>query len=215
MAEEQTYERIVFCDFDGTITAVETFIGMLKRFAGEDYARIEKLVIGRKITLAVAVRQMVESIPSASFPAMQDYISNQTIRSGFSELLDFLNASGIPFVVISGGILEQVQKRLEPFQHRIHGMHAARIETNAEYIKVISEHENKEELVSKKAIMGKYDYSEAVAIGDGITDMTMAARADVVFARGNLCRYLDQIGQTYHPWDTFFDIRDALAERWE
>jgi 2-hydroxy-3-keto-5-methylthiopentenyl-1-phosphate phosphatase len=25
--------KIVFCDFDGTITAVETFAGMLKEFA--------------------------------------------------------------------------------------------------------------------------------------------------------------------------------------
>lgn len=211
----QTYERIVFCDFDGTITTEETFIGMLKRYASDDYARVEKLVNQRRITLVDAVRRLVESIPSASFSDMQNYISNQAIRPGFEVLLDFLYDRDVPFVVISGGLLEQVQARLQPFEHRIHRMHAARIETDAEYIKVISPYENNAELVSKKVVMDTYNFKEAVAIGDGITDMTMAARADVVFARENLCRYLDKIGRTYLRWETFFDIRDALAEHWQ
>ena len=215
MADEQTHERIVFCDFDGTITTVETFIGMLKRFASDDYARVEKQVNQRRITLVNAVRRLVESIPSASFAAMQNYIGKQAVRPGFEELLDFLYDRHVPFVVISGGLLEQVQARLQPFEHRIHRMHAARIETDAEYIKVISKYENNAELVSKKEVMDTSNFKEAVAIGDGITDLTMADRADVVFARDNLCRYLDKIGRTYHRWETFLDIRDALAERWQ
>ena len=213
-SKNQEYDRIVFCDFDGTITAVETFIGMLKRFASEDYARIEQLVINRKITLAEAVRRMVESIPSSSFVGMQEYIRNQSIRPGFAELLDILRDNDVPFVVISGGLMEQVQTRLEEFQDRILCMHAARINLDTEYIRVISAFESKQELVSKEAVMDTYKYGEAIAIGDGITDMSMAERADMVFARGNLCRYLDQIGKTYQKWDTFFDIRNKLADRW-
>ena len=37
MASPEPHRRIVFCDFDGTITAEETFVGMLKQFATLDY----------------------------------------------------------------------------------------------------------------------------------------------------------------------------------
>ena len=71
------------------------------------------------------------------------------------------------------------------------------------------------ELVSKISIMDRYNYKQAVAIGDGVTDISMAARADLVFARDNLCRYLDQKSLPYQTWDSFFDIRDALARKWK
>ncbi|WP_366513676.1 hypothetical protein [Moorena sp. SIOASIH] len=59
--------RVVFCDFDGTITAVETFVGMLKQFAPELSAQIMPQLYSMKLTLREGVRQMLESIPSASY----------------------------------------------------------------------------------------------------------------------------------------------------
>jgi 2-hydroxy-3-keto-5-methylthiopentenyl-1-phosphate phosphatase len=209
-----TYERIVFCDFDGTVTAVETFVAMLKRFATANYSGVESQLTRREITLGQGVRRLVESIPSARFADMQAYIRRQAIRPGFEALLDFLEARRIPLVVISGGLREQVETRLEAYRHRIHQVHAATIDTDSEYIRLTSEYENSFELVSKKTVMATYAYRESVAIGDGITDISMSVAADIVFARDNLCRYLDRSGRSYHRWQTFFDIRDALAERW-
>ena len=208
------YERIVFCDFDGTITANETFVGMLKQFATQNYADVESLVMQGKISLPEGIRRLVESIPSERLADMQDYIRKQEIRPGFEKLLDFLDEIKVPLVVISGGLIEQVQTRLEPYRKRILNMHAARLDTTSEYLRVRSDHETRNELVSKKALMDGYNYKLAAAIGDGVTDISMAARADIVFARDNLCRYLDQEKTPYRRWQTFFDIRDALARRW-
>ncbi len=38
--QQKQFSQVVFCDFDGTITAVETFAGMLKEFAPELSAAI-------------------------------------------------------------------------------------------------------------------------------------------------------------------------------
>ena len=59
--------RIIFCDFDGTITAEETFVGMLRQFATQSYDDIKNRILNRQINLCDGVRRLVESIPSERY----------------------------------------------------------------------------------------------------------------------------------------------------
>lgn len=43
-----TMNPIIFCDFDGTITAEETFVAMLKEFAPEKAGKLYPYCIARK-----------------------------------------------------------------------------------------------------------------------------------------------------------------------
>ncbi len=52
--------KIVFCDFDGTITAVETFAGMLKEFAPDLSAQIMPQMYARTLSLRRGVSQLLE-----------------------------------------------------------------------------------------------------------------------------------------------------------
>ncbi len=60
--------RIVFCDFDGTITAVETFVAMFKVFAPEVSSQLLPQMYDRKLTLRQGVRRILKSIPSIKNP---------------------------------------------------------------------------------------------------------------------------------------------------
>ena len=93
-------------------------------------------------------------------------------------------------------------------------IYAADVDTRSEYLRVVSDFEAGTELVAKADIMSRYDFAESVAIGDGLTDVNIALRASVVFARGHLERYLEGQGKSYQAWKDFFDIRDDLAQRW-
>ncbi|MGD1902670.1 MAG: hypothetical protein ACFB9N_10575, partial [Geitlerinemataceae cyanobacterium] len=53
-----------------------------------------------------------------------------------------------------------------------------------------------------------------VAIGDSVTDLNMALAAPTTFARSRLKSYLDERGKAYTPFETFFDVRDRLAQLW-
>ena len=64
--------------------------------------------------------------------------------------------------------------------------------------------------MAKALIMAKYSGVKTIAIGDSVTDITMARRADLVFARDRLIDYLQAINQPYIPWDNFFEIREYL-----
>lgn len=214
MQIHEKYPRMVFCDFDGTITVEETFVGMLKRFARIDYSHMQSLLVSRRLTLREGVRQMVESIPARCYPQILDYIRDKELRPGLKDLLDFLAVENVPFVVISGGLVRSIELRLRSLIGQIHAIYAADVNTQGEYLQVISDFEGGTELVAKADIMSRYDFTESVVIGDGLTDINIALQASVVFARGQLGRYLQEQGKSYQIWQDFFDIRDCLARRW-
>lgn len=212
-------KRVVFCDFDGTITAVETFVGMLKKFAPQLSAELIPQMYERKLTLRNGVRQLLESIASDRYGEVIAYADQQPIRPGLSELLDFLDTQNVPFVVISGGMrgmVERVLSRAErgkPISERVAAVWAVDIDTSRDYLRVSSACESETELVAKVQVMEKYPAEETIAIGDSVSDINMAIAADIVFARDRLVHYLEP--ETYIRWNDFFDIRDRLAERWQ
>lgn len=205
---------MVFCDFDGTITAEETFVAMLKAFATIRFKKIEKLVVSRKLTLKEGVRRMVESIPSNRHPDILEQIQSKPVRKGFPEFLDFLHSRKVPLVIISGGLIDSVKARLASFSDRIYAVHAPEVDRSGDNFRLVSEIEGDEEIIAKAEIMSFYNYEKAIAIGDGLTDLNMALAASIVFAREGLARDLDSRGKPYQTWNDFFDIRDALVKLW-
>ena len=115
---------IIFCDFDGTITAEETFVGMLKEFAPQMAAEIMPLLYRREMTLREGVRKMLESIPSRCYPEIIEFSRTKKIRPGFVEFLDFLKTQGVPFVLVSGGVRIMVETVLGDLTQKIDGIYA-------------------------------------------------------------------------------------------
>jgi 2-hydroxy-3-keto-5-methylthiopentenyl-1-phosphate phosphatase len=203
--------RIVFCDFDGTITIAETFVAMLKEFAPEVSARLMPEIYAKRLTLRRGVRQMLESIPAAKYAQMVEFVRTQPIRDGFGELLDFLQAQNIPFVVISGGLRGMVEANLAPYLDRITAIHAIDIDASGEYLQAHSQYESGTEMVAKAEIMSTYPAGQTIAIGDSITDWNMALAADIIFARPPLTEFLTEHQKPYLTWDNFHDLRYQLA----
>jgi 2-hydroxy-3-keto-5-methylthiopentenyl-1-phosphate phosphatase len=214
MTDKHSYKSMVFCDFDGTITAEETFVGMLRQFSTVDYNQTERLLSQGKISLRDAVRRQVESIPCEQYPRVLDYIRDKDLRTGFADLLDFLYFQGIPLVVVSGGLLASVRSRLATYVQRIHAIHAAQIDCRGAYLKIVSDYESDTEVVAKTKVMAGYRCQTSILIGDGITDLNPALSADLVFARDRLCRYLTERGKAFVRWEDFYDIINHLQKRW-
>ncbi|BAZ04177.1 HAD-IB family phosphatase [Calothrix sp. NIES-3974] len=217
-------EKAVFCDFDGTITAEETFVAVLKKFAPELAAEIIPSMYALQIPLRVGVRQILESIPSRRYGEIIEFTRTKKIRPGFREFVDFLHLSEVPLIVVSGGIKGMVEAVLGDLVDRIHAIHALDINTAGENLQVISAWEGESELVDKVKVMASYNGENAIreasslqliAIGDSVTDLNMAIASPIVFARDRLAQYLDQRQKNYLPWNDFFDIRDTLTRMWQ
>jgi 2-hydroxy-3-keto-5-methylthiopentenyl-1-phosphate phosphatase len=204
-------KRIIFCDFDGTITVAETFVAMLRKFAPEVSAQLLPEIYAQRLTLRAGVRQMLESIPSASYLEIVEFTRSQPIRPGFVEFLDFLQTEEIPLVVVSGGLQGMVEAVLAPYLDQIEAIHAIDLDTTNAYLQVRSRYEGGTEMVAKAEIMATYNFEKSIAIGDSITDWNMALAASLIFARPPLTQYLDEQQKPYIPWQNFSEIRDYLA----
>jgi len=207
-------KRAVFLDFDGTITVEETFVKLLKHFAPELSAELLPEMYALRLTLRDGVRQLLESIPSSRYQEMLEFSRGAEIRPGFAELLDFLDARNVPAVVVSGGVTDVVRTILGPLALRLQGLHAVDLDRSGPHLRALSDSEAGTELVSKVDVMDRYPAEERVAVGDSVTDLNLAQAAEVVFARGRLCDYLDERKVFYRRWDDFFSIRNALEQRW-
>lgn len=205
---------IVFCDFDGTITAVETFVAIFKEFAPDISAELLPQMYSREITIRQGVRQILESIPSRRYPEILEFTRSQPTRSGFVELLDFLDTHQVPLVVVSGGLQGMVEVVLGELVQRVQAIHAIEVNVSNEYLQIHSPYEDGTEMVAKVNVIQQYGEMHAIAIGDSLTDLNMALYAPTVFARDRLAEYLDQHQKSYIPWNDFFDVRDFLHQEW-
>jgi len=204
--------RILFSDFDGTITARESLEAVLKQFVPQKYDDMMKRLKAREVTIRKGVREMVEAVPSAKYPEIIEFVKEIPIRPGFEALLDFLDARRMLFIVLSGGLRGMVEARLGPLVKRAHRIIAADVDTSGQYLKIFSDYEFGTELVAKVEVMKEYTADQQIVIGDGITDFQMAEHAGIVFARDSLAAYLDEANVSYFAWSDFFDIRDKLQE---
>ena len=209
-------KRMVFCDFDGTITAEETFVAMLRHFTPQQAERILPLLYRKEMTLKQGVRTLLETLPASTYTDIVEFTRPKAIRPGFTEFLDFLDEQNIPFVVISGGLKGMVEAVLEPFLHRIKAIHAIEVDTSGPRLKLCSAHEGETEMVAKADILATYldtyGLDESIAIGDGVTDWNLALAASMVFARPPLTAHMDDHGKPYIPWETFIDIQQHLGQ---
>ncbi len=207
-------DRIVFCDFDGTITAQETFIAVLKRFAPELSAELMPRMYALEITLREGVRHILESIPSVAYPEIIQWVAAQPQRSGLPDFLQFLQRQQVPFVVITGGLQAMVEAALAPVASQVEAIYGLQVNTAAKYFQIASPAEGETELVSKVDLMNRHPAQETIIIGDSVTDLNMALAGDLVFARDRLAQYLDERNVTYQSWTDFHDIQRALTQRW-
>jgi 2-hydroxy-3-keto-5-methylthiopentenyl-1-phosphate phosphatase len=206
---------IVFCDFDGTITSCETFVGVLKQFSPTLSNELIPKILSKEITLRQGVRQIVESIPSSIYPdELLNFVQDKPIRPGLSSLIDYLDSRNIPFIVVSGGLrclVESILKR-ENLYERCSKIYAIDVDKNQDKLKVISEWESGNELVAKVNIIKKecQNNEKIIVIGDSITDLNASKCADLVFARDALCNYLKEENIEFIEWKDFEDIKTKL-----
>ncbi|HOT44915.1 MAG TPA: HAD-IB family phosphatase [Spirochaetota bacterium] len=214
MTSANHFKRAVFCDFDGTITSKESFVGMFNVFTPDLFRQVAPEMLSGRMTLKEAVRRLIESLPSDKYGEILDYVLTIDIRPGFTELLDYLESMGVPLVIISGGFRGMIETRLGPLLERVHAVHAVDVDTTGPFLRVLRTVEGDTELMAKAKVMALYDCGEAVAIGDGSTDHKMAEAASFVFARDGLMKYLRLKEMPFIQWDDFLDVRRVLMERW-
>lgn len=206
------HQWAAFFDFDGTITSEETFYGSMQRLNPETLQDELQAYLSGKTSLRSSIIRIFSEVPSENYHLIENYINEVPVRKGFGELLVYLKEQNIPAVVISGGITQLIDIALAPYRDLITDIYSVYLNLTDDFMQLVSEYDDGEELMQKTSVMDRYSYEKAICIGDGVTDVQMAKRSSLVFARDHLGEICAQKQLPYTAWDDFSDILEALKK---
>lgn len=217
-AQSTAKKRIVFCDFDGTITVNDNIIAIIKHFNPDGWEPIAEQTIATELTIKDGVGQLFRLLPSTMEREVIDFaISNARIRDGFAEFLNYCRQQNIEFYVTSGGIDFFVYPILSDFDIPEDHIYCNSSDFSGERIEILwpnpcDEHCTNDCGMCKTTIMRRFpaDQYERIIIGDSVTDFEGAKLADVVFSRSHLTVKCNELGLAHTEYETFHDIIQAM-----
>ncbi|ANX12005.1 2-hydroxy-3-keto-5-methylthiopentenyl-1-phosphate phosphatase [Fictibacillus arsenicus] len=213
--------KLIFCDFDGTVTEKDNIVAIMEEFAPDGWQPIVNDILNENISIREGVGKLFSRISSNKKDEIIHFVLTRSkIRDGFQEFIDFTKQENIPLYIVSGGIdffVHPVLKdKLDPEQ--IICNHS---DFSEEQIKITWPNKCdglcqndcgccKPSFI-RKAENQHFDYQKIV-IGDSITDLQASKLADVVFARDYLIEKCEENNIPYTPFETFFDVIHALEK---
>lgn len=207
----------IFCDFDGTISEVDTTDRILSLFADPAWEAIEADWVAGRIAASDCMRAQVGLIRAgeAELDAALDAIG---LSPGFTEFVAWAEDADLPLTIVSDGV--------DRFIHRIlerHGLPRLPVISNR-LVGAIQARELDQPWrrrgcaagsgVCKCAVIEASASAEAgpvVFVGDGRSDFCASGRADILFAKAALADYAAQRGLAFHPFEDFHDVTARLA----
>jgi len=210
---------VIFSDFDGTITERDVIVMIMEKFAPPEWIEIKnKILYERSITLKDGVEYLFKLIDSNRREEIISFVKKEAkIRKGFDELLDFCEKENIEFNVVSGGLDFFINAVLEDYLNRVKiycnegNFSSKKIGIDYKYLPK-SCYLCGECGCCKIEIIQWYpkDRFERILIGDSLTDLAASKICDMVFARGDLIKYLEQEKISYIPFEDFYEVKEKL-----
>ena len=192
-------------DWDGTVTEVDSLHLVLERFGDVDvYRRVEES-LGRSLTLHEVIAVEFETVRAPLDEVVEFLLDVVRIRAGFRELVERHQP-----VVVSAGFYELIEPVLAREGVEVE-LVANRVDPRPEGWRVCFRDEAACADCGEACKRAALPEGEVVYVGDGYSDRCAALRADRVFARDALARYLDARGMPYEPFEDLHDVTSALV----
>lgn len=209
----------IFCDFDGTISEHDLMAEIGREFAGPGAAAIIASIQRGDLSVRAGVDALFAAIPAAALSDVLAYARARTvIREGFAAFVEDVLARGWRFAVVSGGLDGFVRPALEPFAGRIavvcNGLRVADAGLAVGWAVPCDAAVCPGGCgLCKPTVLRRLGglQSRRVVIGDGVTDLRAARRADLVVARDGLARACAAEGLPALEFDTFVGLGARIA----
>jgi 2-hydroxy-3-keto-5-methylthiopentenyl-1-phosphate phosphatase len=211
-------DLVVLCDFDGTITKIDTAEFTLAKFAKGDWRLIDKQLEEGKITLEECLKREFMLVSASKHEIIREVSEAVDFRPNFDELIEYCRKKSVPLIVVSAGLDFLIDHFLE-----LKGWKNMVTEYTAKA--TITPHAIKftfPKLFDKTSANFKQDLvrqckakgQKIVYIGDGSGDYDAAKEADYAFAikDSRLARLCEQYGVPFKRIVDFKEVVDALKK---
>ena len=211
----------IVCDFDGTIALEDVTDGLLERFADASWKDVEAQWLAGRIGSRDCMARQVALI-EADQEELNRYLDTIGIDPSFPSFVDQCSKRHeINFLVVSDGIDYAIRRILGNY-----GLSGLPVKANS-LVALPGNRYRLEFPHSKpdcnvhagtcKCAIAQMHGGEAwqanstLLIGDGLSDVCLASRADFVFAKDRLLDHCRQNSIPHLPFATFADVGRRLA----
>jgi 2,3-diketo-5-methylthio-1-phosphopentane phosphatase len=179
-------DLVVLCDFDGTITTIDTAEFILARFAQGDWRLFERQFENGKITLEECLTRQFSLVRASEKQILEELKGVVTFRPDFKKLVECCRENHIPLIIVSAGLDFVIQHflKLNHCQDLVE-VYAAKTAFSANGIRFTfptllykSSDNFKHDIVKHYESQGR----KVVYIGDGSADYKAAKNSDYSFA---------------------------------
>lgn len=95
---------VVFCDFDGTITRIDTAEFVLSKFAQGDWQYFNDQFENSEITLEDCLKKQFALVKASKKEILNELDNIVTFRPNFGKLAEYCKQNLIPLIVVSAGL---------------------------------------------------------------------------------------------------------------
>lgn len=206
----------VFCDFDGTISVVDTTDLVLSRLAAPEWEALEAEWLGGRIDAAACMRGQI-ALLGGSDGELAAVLDEVELDPGFAAFAAWCADHAVSLTVVSDGVdhfIRHILARhglaeLPVVSNRLTGRAGAR-RLGQPFRRsgcAAGSGVCKCEATSGRIGAGK----TLVYVGDGRSDFCVSHRADILFAKHALADYAAGRGEAHHVFSTFDDITATLS----
>ena len=199
----------VFCDFDGTITNLDSIVFLTERFGGGPDFResiLSKIVSG-EMTVFEAVEHELATISAEWEEALALLRTEIVVDPFFGEFVDWCRDREIPLAILSSGMRPVVEAFVGRFEVPIF---AHSVEISSSGWRYRHEEQNDKWILLEALPEG----DEVVYIGDGTSDVSVIPLVDHLFAKEG--RFLEEHcranGVEFTSFRDFSEIRSAVED---
>ena len=202
---------IVFFDFDNTITRADVLGGAIENFSINDkWKSVEASwragKIGSRECLEIQLKEM-----RVTQAELVKYVTTISIDPSFKKLLEVLNRNKIPSMIVSDSFSLLIQTVLNHhciFYEPIFANHLQFDQDRLIPSFPFLSPDCPKCAHCKKIHLLKNSGKTRIYIGDGMSDVCPAMEAEIVFAKGDLARYLGDEGRAYLPFQGLETVCD-------
>lgn len=210
----------ICCDFDGTITLMDTGKALLTELTDKDWHYYDDLVIEGKIGTREALVNQWGMIDNTSMKEINSIVDEIQIDPSFIEFYNWIKEIGLKFTIVSDGFVTYIERILsnseisnEEFEIKANDMKLVNGKIELVFLTQQCNHGCANCKFSHVKLL-KDTGLKIIYIGDGLSDIFPAKNlADIIFARKDedLAKELEKDSRLI-VFSDFSDIKKELEE---
>ncbi|THD80481.1 MAG: haloacid dehalogenase [Phenylobacterium sp.] len=205
----------VFCDFDGTISVVDTTDRVLAQLASPEWEALEADWLAGRIDAATCMRGQIALI-EGSDAELDAVLAEVEVDPGFPAFAAWCAEHDVPLTIVSDGVDYFIRRILAR-----HGLQDLPVVSNKLAGKAgarrLAQPYSREGCAAGAGVCKCEAAAHRTApsqltvyVGDGRSDFCVSHRADVLFAKDALADYAKGRGRAHHLFSTFHEITATL-----